>query len=245
MPLLVRELNARFHRSPYRAAWTANGNVADAGVLHHAFDRRENAGKPWHPWLPDPGEAVQYEHLKQSGSLIYHGQNISNRQIPHFNGEGSGLIMRPSANRIFCGFGGDAGGKGACIPAEHNDCVPGCQQQGQPEWCDPVEVKLEGGQAGTCYDRPWQPGRTLGILFKRAAGNAHYNEIIIDAVHWDAHLPLAVEGIYYTKASSTAQIREAQATHAGFLRQYGLSEEDNPLLVVDRDDWDAPFRAHA
>ena len=58
---------------------------------------------------------MQYEHLKESASLIYFEQRMSNTRIPHYNGDGAldgaGLIMRPSATRIFCGFGGDAGGK--------------------------------------------------------------------------------------------------------------------------------------
>jgi hypothetical protein len=97
--------------------------------------------------------------------------------------QGSGLIMRPRSTRVFCGFGGDAGGKGACSP-QSETCIPGCQQQGQPLWCSPEEVHLSGNQEGTCYDRPWRPGPDLGTLFQRAANNGHYNEIILVRLAW-------------------------------------------------------------
>ena len=39
-PLLsvTEEINERFHRSPFTAAWAASGSLADAGVLVHSFD---------------------------------------------------------------------------------------------------------------------------------------------------------------------------------------------------------------
>lgn len=237
----MRALNERFRSDPYAAAWTTSGGVPETGVLLHAFDRREDV-EPWRPAQPQNGQPMQYEHLKQSGSLIYLGQRASNEKIPHFNGEGSGLIMRPRSTRVFCGFGGDAGGKGACSP-QSETCIPGCQQQGQPLWCSPEEVHLSGNQEGTCYDRPWRPGPDLGTLFQRAANNGHYNEIILDALFWDAHVPDAIEGIYYTAGISSAAVQEARRTHAAFVGRFHLDAAETPLLVLDRSDWQAPFRA--
>jgi len=244
VPVLVLHLNRRFRRSPYNADWTASGGVAESGVLLHTFDERE-AAEPWRPARPAGAQPYQYEHLKQSASLIYNGQRGSNEQIPHFNGEGAGLIMRPSATRIFCGFGGDAGGKGACV-LRSPTCIPGCQHDGQPVWCDPSTVHLSANQAGTCLDRPWQPGPDLGVLFQRAAGNGQYNEIIIDALFWDEHLPDSVEAMYYTSELSSAKVQAVQLTHQSWLRRYPqLDAAANPLLVLDRSNWDAPFRTHA
>ena len=242
VPALVLALNERFHRSPYSAAWTNSGDVPENGVLVHVFDGREDV-EQWRPSRPQGEQPQQYEHLKQSASLLYYEQHGSNSLIPHFNGEGAGLVMRPGANRILCGFGGDAGGKGACIPMSAT-CIPGCQQQGQPEWCDPEVVELEGNQAGTCYDRPWRPGPDLGVLFERAASNGHYNELILDAIFWDEHLPAAVEAIYFTKGTSPSDVQAIVATHAGFLRRYGLTSDENPLLELDLENWEAPFSAY-
>ena len=238
------ELNARFRRDPYLAAgWTTSGGVAESGVLIHTFDDREVSGEPWRPWRPPPGHQAQYEQLKQSASLIYRGQRVSNTLIPHFRGQGAGLVLRPSGHRILCSFGSDAGGKGACMP-ESATCIPGCQREGQPEWCDPDTVVLTGNQAGTCYDRPWRPGPDQATLFERAAHNGQYNEIILDSGRWDSSMPDAVEAIYYTAGTPMLQIVQYQHMHANFLAAYPqLDAASNPLLVLDRANWDAPFRA--
>ena len=244
VPALVLELNARFRRDPYLATgWTTSGGVAESGVLIHTFDDREVSGEPWRPWRPPPGQPAQYEQLKQSASLIYRGQRVSNTLIPHFRGQGAGLVLRPSGHRILCSFGSDAGGKGACMP-ESATCIPGCQREGQPEWCDPDTVVLTGNQAGTCYDRPWRPGPDQATLFQRAAHNGQYNEIILDSGRWDSSMPDAVEAIYYTAGTPMLQIVQYQHMHANFLAAYPqLDAASNPLLVLDRANWDAPFRA--
>lgn len=90
-----------------------------------------------------------------------------------------------------------------------------------------------------------RPGPDMRLLFERAAGNGHYNEIIVDARYWDDHLPSAVEAVYYTRGSESSAIQAVRATHAGFLRRFGLDAAENPLLVLDRDEWNAPFSADA
>jgi len=60
----------------------------------------------------------------------------------------------------------------------------------------------------------------MGVLFERAASNGHYNEIIIDALYWDAQLPDAIEAIYYTAGLSASAVRDAQRIHAAFLTRF-------------------------
>ena len=57
-------------------------------------------------------------------------------------------------------------------------------------------------------------------------------------------MPDAVEAIYYTAGTPMLQIVQYQHIHANFLAAYPqLDAASNPLLVLDRANWDAPFRA--
>ena len=58
------------------------------------------------------------------------------------------------------------------------------------------------------------------------------NELIIDGEHWQSSLPHTIEAIFGDSA-----------THAAFLKAYGLAEaEYGPPLTVHWNDWDKPFK---
>lgn len=65
-----------------------------------------------------------------------------------------------------------------------------------------------------------------------------YNEIIVDAVHWRAHMPDAVEAVYGSRA-----------LHQKFLEYYqgeGVTATSHPFVGIDVADrfggaWTAPF----
>ena len=195
---------------------------------------------PWRPFRPQASQPYTADFLKESGSLIYAAQQAGSPVIRLFSPQGAGLVMRPQATRVFCGFGSDSGGKGVCYPAS-DECVPGCQYQGVPEWCDPQTVHLMGNQEGTCYDRPWQPN-DMGTLFERAAHNGAYTEVIIDALYWEQHLPDSVEAFYYAAGTPAEQIEHIRQVRHDFLQHYHLDGASNPLLVLDAENWDTPFR---
>ena len=69
-----------------------------------------------------------------------------------------------------------------------------------------------------------------------AAGNVNncYNEVVLDADAWDAHLPELVEAVAYPRGSSRAEI-EARAAAARFLERFGRAV---PLVEM-------ALRAHA
>lgn len=65
-------------------------------------------------------------------------------------------------------------------------------------------------------------------------GELGYNEFQIDGQWWDRHLPDAVDAFVGDSA-------EARQQHAAFLRQYGLSADQVPLLSMDVGNWYSPF----
>ena len=62
------------------------------------------------------------------------------------------------------------------------------------------------------------------------AGTVFYNEIIIDAPSWRSHLPRVIEGIYGSRE-----------LHRAFVVEYGLDEDEFPLLQLNRHDRETPF----
>lgn len=140
--------------------------------------------------------------------------------------------------------------------------MPGCVDQ-YSGWCQGVEragrahgaVREEdeyglGLQAAACEDAwgnptvasPWRP-QDLGTMLRLAAASGVYNELIVDSRYWDHHLPDAVEGIFTTAdANGRRGEAEARRVHRAFVAKYGLREAEHPLLVLDRSNWEAPFR---
>ena len=239
---VIASLNERFQILPFNQ-WDADGRPPENAILIHCHDGREDPVEIWRPKIPPPNEPYKAEFLKMSGSIIHAGQAEANQLIPIF-AEGTGVVLRPEGTRVFCGFGGDAGGKGACYP-QGDDCLPGCQQKNMPPWCDPMTVHLEHNQEGTCYDRPWKP-RDMGILLERSSHKQNHNEVIIDSKAWTQNLPLSVEAMYYTAGSPQDVVATAREAHQRFLSEYasfGISDSTHPLLVFDRSNWEAPFRA--
>ena len=74
-------------RSPLDAHWAADGILADAGVLLHAFDGWEDTFAKWRA----TGD--------MSASLIYAANGYPGARIPHFQGQSAGLIFRPGIFR--------------------------------------------------------------------------------------------------------------------------------------------------
>ena len=68
-------------------------------------------------------------------------------------------------------------------------------------------------------------------MLEQGAGASAYNEMIVDAVHWSARLPEAVEAIIGDPGA-----------HQALMNAFpDLSPNDVPLLRLNVDDWFAPF----
>lgn len=189
-----------------------DGRLADAGVLFHSWDGFEAQHQPW---MPRAGSFM-------SASLVYAAQRSHNPSIPTFNGLSKGLILRPAFNRIVCGCESDCGGR--CAGAYGATTPAGAP----PKWCDPRTMALNREWNGGCV---WPPGPTFGVFLLSNARYRRYNEVVLSAEAWRAHLPASVEAIVGD-----------EATHRAFLREFGVSAVDYPLLRLDVSDWERPFR---
>lgn len=215
MAYSAASINERFHRSPFRnSLWSPDGTLADAGLLIHVLDGWEENGQMWAPGRNGPGAT------DQSGSLVCGQNKVAGQRIPLFGGRAaqSGIIFKPGSTRVKCGKPSDSSGK--CIA-----------------WCDRSRASLSVPWSEAIDKQcAWQP-KDFGVQLKRLVKHQvtysylWYNEIIIDAVHWRAHMPDVVEAIFGNRDA-----------HQAFLAEFDLSERSHPFLELDSMDWTSPFR---
>ncbi len=232
------QINARFHREPYHARWTADGVLADAGLLIHIFDRWEARRQDgsYMFWRSNPG-------IQMSASLVYSDQRpdcCPGIPIPAFDKSFAGLqglIFRPGVTtRIICGTAGDRSG-GRCDDASH--------------WCDSIPVTgdqfdphVNSTQGADGCGGTWRP-EDFGVYLRRScmwekevqapwSNRLDYNEILVDGSHWTEHLPDTVEAFF-------GNGNLAREQHGQFLREYGLTASQVPLLHLNEHNWKAPF----
>ena len=103
---------------------------------------------------------------------------------------------------------------------------PGSQKANSPLWCDPATTEA-GEWHGGCV---WQPGPSFGKMFYLNQRSDRYNEVVVSAAFWRAHMPSAVEAILGD-----------EGVHRAFLEAYGLSRRDVPLLTFEPNNFASPF----
>lgn len=165
----------------------------------------------------------------------------------------SGLVLDPSKLKLLCVFGGD----GATLnnncnpPGKHGRCVPGCGDP--PLWCDIHRPLLMNNcRCGfvNCEGRPrpWKPEhlgyvmeqhREHGLEYRTPQFHSGYNEVVFDSATWP--LPDAVIAFFIVEGSGDREAQQARDEHAAFLKEFGLSAAQTPLLRLKMRDWDAPF----
>lgn len=79
-------------------------------------------------------------------------------------------------------------------------------------------------------------------------GQLTYNEVVVDFDAWAKWHPHSVDAVWYMKIwncgdTGSAMMCEhyARQVHGNFLRAFGLSSEQLPLLEFDPENWKAPF----
>ena len=156
-----------------------------------------------------------------------------------------GVIFRPSATKIKCGNGADAGGI----------CRGGTKYNA---WCrvvgdtgDPTTYASDqfpgDGCVGLQAGSSWLPGdvgtflERVGI-FQRDQGQSFYNEFIVDADAWASEeAPHTIE-FFFAVASAGDEARAKIARfHAAYVDQFELDPDENPLLLLHLDDWAQPL----
>ena len=80
-----------------------------------------------------------------------------------------------------------------------------------------------------------------------------YNEAILDGWTWNGNLPSTIEAFFMLEGAGVESMPDggrgqasfARGAHSRFLQEYGLTEDEVPLLKFDPSRWDVPFRAEA
>ena len=228
-PEVVNRLNERFRTDPF-GRWPEGGELLDAGVLVHCWDGYENHNEPWIPRenMPD-----------LSASLVFQAQQAASTPIPIYRACRAGVVFKPGETKLRCGNGGDSGGH-CHIPNKYNKYEHWCELEPRPARFD--------APGDGCVGNSWRP-RDIGAFLLRVSeyqarsGRSSYNEFIVDGDHWARQMPQTVEFIFQVKGQPThGSLADAAKHHAAFLRRYGISPSDSPLLEIDPDDWEAPFR---
>ena len=73
---------------------------------------------------------------------------------------------------------------------------------------------------------------------------ARAHRVIINAERLNAHLPNAIEAFFVLQIGQANRDGigvEVHHGHQAFLRKYGLTEDEVPLLKLNPHDWEAPF----
>lgn len=246
---MLRDINARFTRPD--GASCNDHSLEGCGVLLHQFDAMEDPQRPWRPCpeVNSRGEISQCAFLRDrmSAASISAGEDPKYRQshIQLFAGGTGGVLLRPSATKVLCGYAGDGGTRGkVCAQIGMMNCIPGCIATEWDTWCSADESKAVDGW---CDGRPWKVAELGTMLRRHASRMSSYNEIVVDSRAWIDRLPSSIEAFFFPGGSkcdfdSSCQ-QTVRAAHDTFLREYfpSLTKYDVPLLRLNVTDWESPF----
>ena len=213
-------LNERFRNA------SASNDLRAAGVLIRSWDALSSWGKPWLPCETDRFCAKFSDRF--ATSIIYPGH------VDVY--DGGGFVLRPNEIELNCAYAYDGGSQGAlCFPpGKTAQCTPGCKR-----WCDPAKGVRNWGCS-------WHPDHLKYMIVEHELAPAgQYNEVIVDAHVWKRNLPRTIEAVYILKgAKDAALVEKSKGVHADFLRFYGLTTRDTPLVTFDQKNTHAPFELY-
>ena len=221
-PTTVEELNSRFAKA------NASSDLRHAGILVHILMKDVNAAAaPWSSVNKELSDRFECSLIYPQHTAVVHPYN--------------GLIVRPAAARVLCSYASDGHTFDVvCGNESRGTCTPGC----------PVGRDAKG------VDRTWWPhcrwpcGYAPSNLDAMLYNQRHnpqpgygYNEIIVDAARWEAHLPFTVEAMF-THVNAPAWGRSAlRDLRMAFVQHFQLDRRlAPPLLVFDPRQGDTPFR---
>ena len=221
-PTIADKINYRFrnYQPGEGTAWESF-----PAVIVHGIDHTED---PTYPYMVCSPESPDCGFLsdRMSASVIWKGKGAA-----AFGG--GGFLLNPNHTRILCIYGGDGGTRGKLCrpPGVSDDCIPGCKASPFDQWCD-------GAQAGSswCDGKAWRPN-DLGQMLALDEGSDTYNEAILDGYYWNAQLPHSIEAVLTSPNNPVLR-----RMHQQFLRRYGVTAEQIPLLTFHKEDLNTPFR---
>ena len=179
-----------------------SSNLVEAGITLHMWDGTESEAGKWHGCPHHKGSIFKEGHGCIAFGDRFSASIVSRRKSPIFGG-GGGVIFRPEFNRLLCAYGGDGGTKAG----GSNGCGHA--------FCDPAV----GAHDGWCNGAPHRPQDLKNMLQWWVKHGSSYNEVIVDVAYYEERLPHSVAAILYDGP-----------THRQFLRTYGVSAHDYPLV---------------
>jgi len=239
---VAARLNDRFvHGHPSAAR---NSKPYGAGVVMHQFDNFEANGRPWAPC----DGSWQYKCKggsfagRMSTMIVFKSMHERRDRVAvPLIGWGGGIVVAPDI-KVKCAYGDD----GSTYRANG-----GCYDN----WCDPGNPWRGGNPCGfggaNTIDHAWHSYHLSSMLELYNKHSQHYrspqfysgyNELVYDAHDWNSHLPHTVEAFFGLFTQNGYNPNGATARqHRAFLQQYGVSDQDIPLLDFDPRNWNAPF----
>ena len=172
-----------------------SNSLADVGVLLHQFDNLED-------WAAGRGWAPCH-HGWCANQVDHLSCSIVNANLRATFNRNSGVILAPSVARIKCAYSADGG------------------TQGKPGGCSESRCSVTSTDP-TCSWPPEQLAECLQIQTRDRPGA--YNEIIMSADFWDAHLPEIIEAILLGDSDSEM----AYGAHSA----YNAEHPDAPIPLV-------------
>jgi len=241
---MANRLNERFVNGHPSAARDRKPN--GACVVMHQFDNFEANGRPWAPCDNSGQYRCKANDFNGRISTMIIFKSMHERRdrvaIPLI-GWGGGIVVNPNI-KLKCAYGDD----GSTFRAPG-----GCYNS----WCDPDNPFHGGSPCGfggaNAVDHAWHSYHLSSMLklynkhsqhYKSPQFYSGYNELVYDASEWNQHLPGTVEAFFglFTQNGYNPNGQTA-SQHRAFLRMYGISDQDVPLLDFDPRNWNAPFAA--
>jgi len=214
---LVAMLNAKFDLGSPAPA------LADNGVLIRQFDDLSAGGLNHdgngEPWKPCPAELWCGKFHAQWPATIVN----THARHTYYPSEG-GIVFNAGLVDLFCIYNDDGnsmektcdGGVG-----DGTNCIPGCYSPGQQ--CQDTNTR---------WSCSWPPSRLADAMqaqLDMGGGEAiKHNEAVIDTRSIEANLPQVITAFFYMGADT-----KARTARSNFLRAYGLSSDQVPLVHID------------
>ena len=227
----------------------------------HQWDGQEDHThkKPYRACLENCMCQGQFIHGRLSSMIIYKAlhERRDRKAVPMPFGNRGGLLLNPTKVQFDCLYGIDGATyhlDRAALPgcsstfcdasAESVDYGGGCGFQGEPAtaWA-PKDMKLL-----------LQKHKDHGYRYHAPGWHSGYNEAVFNARAHNARLPHSVAAFFVLKGESAVTVIgkngygshiDVVQAHGDFLRTYGISASQVPLLQFDAHNWVEPFSVYS
>jgi hypothetical protein len=237
-PPLAIDMNARLQQARPHGTSAGIGNL---GLLLHLMDGNEESVLSASLLVPGqkPAEAISMSSRAGQGGGMVINSELVDVLCAYDRDERSGTTDTPSRSKT-CSL--STPGMSWTSPGAR--CIPGCMMavvDGDEQWCTPDD-------GSRCYQRPWRAQHLPSLLEARRAtpsvsGNQTSIEIILDGASFASQQPKSVDAIFMVETETKASKASARSLHRSFLRAFGKSEREFPLLVLRPGNAEEPFAA--